>query len=223
MRTQQYISTRIRWIWISSLASTLIFFVLAAWVLAHQELRFDIFVTGIVRGTENPMLTDIAKAFTFIGSKGPIILIAVIILWYLYAVKKMRLEVKLFVSVLLGSEVLNLILKLLFQRIRPDVNRLIEITGYSFPSGHSMAAFSLYGILTYLLWKKISARFGKAVLAAAGAFMILCIGLSRVYLGVHYPSDVVGGFAASLAWLLFNIGWYKYRKAKIEKSIQDTI
>ena len=104
--------------------------------------------------------------------------------------------------VVFGSSILNLLLKWVFQRARPDINRLIEITGYSYPSGHSMGAFSFYSVLAYLLWRHIDSRAGRGALIAVSIVMILSIGLSRIYLGVHYPSDIVGGYLASCAWLV---------------------
>ena len=88
-----------------------------------------------------------------------------------------------------------------FQRARPDLHRLIEIGGYSFPSGHAMSAMAVYGTLAFLLWRHISTRFGRSLLIFFSAMMIFMIGISRVYLGVHYPSDIIGGYFASGFWL----------------------
>lgn len=96
---------------------------------------------------------------------------------------------------------MNHLLKDFFQRERPTIHRLAEEVGYSFPSGHSMAAFALYGAFVYLLWKHVNSRTGRALLAAIGAIIVFAIGISRIYLGVHYPSDVVGGYFASWVWL----------------------
>jgi undecaprenyl-diphosphatase len=170
---------------------------------------FDTAVTSFIQGLHSPFLTSVMKFFTFIGAGIPIAVIAVLLMIILFVVFKHRSELVLFAAVNIGSALLNLLLKTVFRRARPDLNRLIEITGFSFPSGHAMAAVTLYGILTFLLWKHIPSRGGRSLLLIFSAFMIMMIGLSRIYLGVHYPSDVIAGFFASGAWLAFSIWFYR--------------
>lgn len=74
-----------------------------------------------------------------------------------------------------------------------------------------MAAFTLYGILIFLLWKHLPRRSARVLLITIGSAIILLIGGSRIYLGVHYPSDVIGGYLASGTWLAACIGYYQYR------------
>lgn len=93
-------------------------------------------------------------------------------------------------------------LKMLFARTRPDWGALIAADGYSFPSGSAMVAVAFYGMAAYLLCQRIrSGRLSSAVVAII-AFLILMIGIGRVYLGVHYPSDILAGFALGGVWLL---------------------
>lgn len=210
-----YSSTRIRRFWIISILSLVAFAAVALFVISEKVFRFDTFFTELVRGLEQPFVTLIAKGFTYLGSNIPIIFICLAVVVWMYMVLQLRREVMLFVVVVLGSAMLNVILKNLFQRIRPDINRLIEVTGYSFPSGHSMAAFTMYGILTYLLWKNLSTPTRRNLVVITFSVIILCIGLSRIYLGVHYPSDVFGGYLASCSWLMFSIGIYEVRRSRI--------
>lgn len=98
---------------------------------------------------------------------------------------------------------LNVILKDLVQRPRPDfslLGRAVE-TGYSFPSGHSMVAMAFFGLLVWLVWRYERNRTMRLACCAGFSLIILLIGLSRIYLGVHYASDVLAGFCVSLAWL----------------------
>jgi undecaprenyl-diphosphatase len=178
---------------------------------SNKITDFDTAVMDFIQGLANPFLTSVMKFFTFIGAGVPIAVIAVLIMIVLFTAFKHRRELILFAAVNIGSALLNLLLKTVFHRARPDLNRLIEITGFSFPSGHAMAAVTLYGSLAFLLWKHISSRTGRNVLLIFSAFMIMMIGLSRIYLGVHYPSDVIAGFLASGAWLSFSI-WVYLRK-----------
>ena len=102
---------------------------------------------------------------------------------------------------LVGIALLNLILKEVVQRPRPDGFRLIAETGYSFPSGHSMVSMGFYGLLAWMVWHYEKDRFVKWLGVAGFGTVVLLVGLSRVYLGVHYASDVIAGFCVSLAWL----------------------
>ena len=103
---------------------------------------------------------------------------------------------------LISIFILNQTLKLIFNRPRPEGNRLIEASGYSFPSGHSMVSMAFYGLLIYLAYKKIKNRKLKYIICVLLTLLILVIGVSRIYLGVHYATDVIGGFLISLAYLI---------------------
>lgn len=171
---------------------------------------FDSSVISAVQSWESPGLTTVMKLFTLIGTGMQVTVIALVIMALLYFVLGHRSELILFACVVIGSPLLNEVLKLIFQRARPEINRIIEVNGFSFPSGHSMSAFSLYGILAFLLWKHIRSGAGRIILLIASASLILAIGISRIYLGVHYPSDVIGGYLASGCWLGAAIGVYQY-------------
>jgi undecaprenyl-diphosphatase len=140
-------------------------------------------------------------------------------LFFLYKVLKHRTELILFIAIIVGSPILNELLKLLFHRARPDFHRLIKINGYSFPSGHAMSAFAVYGVLSFLLWRHIPTRWGRTLLIVTSIIMILTIGISRIYLGVHYPSDVIGGYFASGCWLAIAIWFYqRYLEKRFEQT-----
>jgi len=175
----------------------------------HRLIQFDTSIISFVQGFESPTLTTIFKFFTFIGSSLVVMILCVLIIIYLYKVLHHRSEIILFIVVMFGSTALNVVLKHLFHRARPTIHRLIQETGYSFPSGHSMEAFALYGVLAYLLWRHISSSLGKTLLIIFSVFMTLMIGISRIYLGVHYPSDVIGAYLVSGFWLAGSIGVYE--------------
>lgn len=102
---------------------------------------------------------------------------------------------------LVASSVFTEVFKLVFHRPRPEIHELIEIGGFSFSSGHSMIGISFYGLLLYLFYRNTENKYKKILIAAFFSLLILSIGISRVYLGVHYASDVIAGFSAGLAWL----------------------
>lgn len=192
--------------------------------ISNQKIvNFDNRIIDYFQSFNTQTLTNIMKFFTFIGSGAVVGSIVVISMVFFYMVLKHRSELVLLVAVVTGSGLLNLLLKIIFHRARPTSNRLIEVNGYSFPSGHSMAAFTLYGILSFLLWKHISSYRGRSLLIIGSTLMIALIGISRIYLGVHYPSDVLGGFLASGTWLLLSIWVYqKYQDSKyLRRSVAE--
>jgi undecaprenyl-diphosphatase len=188
---------------------------IALFINDNKIVNFDNRITDFLQSMNSQILTNIMKFFTFIGSGSVIGFIVIMAMIFFYVVLKHRSELVLLVGVVIGSALLNLILKMTFHRARPTINRIIDASGYSFPSGHSMAAFTLYGILSFLLWKHISSYSGRSLLIIISVLMIAMIGISRIYLGVHYPSDVLGGFLASGIWLIFSIWTFQnYQERK---------
>jgi undecaprenyl-diphosphatase len=190
-------------------AAFVLFVLISILVQFGGATEFDSSVISIVQGWENPGLTLVMEWFSWLGSTLVVIVIAALILIFLAFVLGHRKELLLYLAVMGGAPLLNIILKSLFQRERPDIHRLAEEGGFSFPSGHSMAAFALYGILTYLLWRHVRSRTGRTILVAIGSLIVISIGISRVYLGVHYPSDILGGYSASGVWLGLMIGAFR--------------
>ncbi|WP_281933228.1 phosphatase PAP2 family protein [Paenibacillus tyrfis] len=158
------------------------------------------------------------KGFSWIGSTMPIIVLSLGMIIVLYVLLGRRKELLLFITVIGGSTVVGYVSKSLFARERPNFHRLMEEDGFSFPSSSSVAAVALYGIIVYLLWSPIRNRTGKIALTAAAIFMMVCIGLSRIYVGVHYPSDVIGGMLAGAAWLWLSIAVYKHLSDSHDKN-----
>lgn len=197
-----------------SLLSLIGFSCMAILISKQKIVSFDSAVISFIQGLESPLLTDIMKFFTFIGSTVSVAVLAMGALFFLYIVLGHRSELILLIAAVLGSNLLFITLKLFFQRARPDLHRLIEVSGYSFPSGHATNACTLYGILAFLLWRHIPTRLGRTILVIISIIMILTIGISRIYLGVHYPSDIIGGYCISAFWLTVLIWFYQQYKEK---------
>lgn len=197
-----------------SLISAVGFATIAVLVGVQAISGFDNAIISYVQGQESQTLTQVMKFFTFIGTGLPITVISLIIMIVLYKVLNFRRELLFFIGVVIGSALLNVFLKSTFHRARPTLNRFVEATGYSFPSGHSMAAFTLYGVICFLLWKHAEHAYFRFILVCCSSIMIIAIGISRIYLGVHYPSDVVGAYLASGTWLAVSIGLYQRLFAK---------
>jgi undecaprenyl-diphosphatase len=197
-----------------SVVSIIGFSLISLFISDQKIIYFDRTIIDNVQGLETPFLTIVMKFFTFIGSAPFVIVLSIFLLFFLYKVLHHRFELILFVAAIAGSAILNGILKQFFQRVRPDFHRLIDIEGFSFPSGHAMNAFTVYGIISFLLWRHIPSRLGRGALLLISTVMILTIGISRIYLGVHYPSDIVGGYFASGFWVTTAILFFQYYQEK---------
>ncbi|MFD2443793.1 phosphatase PAP2 family protein [Bacillus sp. CGMCC 1.16607] len=203
-----------------SVIALLAFSLLAFMIKANTIVSFDSTIITFIQSFESTTLTSIMKVFTYIGSTRFTIGLAIAVLLFLYFVLKHRIELILFIVGIIGSAILNKGLKYLFHRARPDLHRLIEISGFSFPSGHSMNAFTVYTLISFLLWRHISSKLGRVLLILISTMMVLLIGISRIYLGVHFPSDVIGGYLASGCWLAIAIWFfqrYQDRRGRREK------
>lgn len=185
-------------------------FVWMSWLVSHDKLtKLDHEMISIVQGWESAWLTSVMKFFTFIGDKYQVVILSMIVMLFLFVVLRHRKELMLFIWASIGSVVLNETLKVIFARERPNIYRLSEQTGYSFPSGHAMAALTLYAVLAYLLWRHVSSRGGRGILLVSAIVVIVIIGISRIYLGVHYPSDIIAGYMMSGCWLALSIWLYE--------------
>jgi undecaprenyl-diphosphatase len=194
---------------LSAALSLAVFSIIALSISDNQIHRFDDSLITWIQGMESQGMTRWMELFTWIGSGIPVVIITILSMVVLYVFLRHRRELLFLGCVIAGSAILNTLLKLIFQRARPTIHRIIEVSGYSFPSGHSMAAFSLYGGLAFLIWKHIPTVAGRVLMIIVSAMFILMIGMSRIYLGVHYPSDVVGGYFMSGCWLAVCIWFYQ--------------
>lgn len=150
-------------------------------------------------------VTPIAKFITNFG--GAIFLsIATVMLFLFIKNKNIGLSI---ISNIVIIAVLNQLLKRILQRPRPTEFRIVEETGYSFPSGHSMVSMAFYGYLIYLIYRYIKNKYVKWTLITILSILICLIGISRIYLGVHYTSDVLGGFLLSISYLVIYISSIK--------------
>ena len=185
------------------LGALAVFGVLAHEVLGENENGFDNAVFTYLRNNViTPRLTRLMKAVTFLGSS-TFLLPAYILLITVYLYKKERrrsIEILLVGS--LGI-LLNYVLKMFYHRTRPDAPLIRPLKSFSFPSGHAMSAFIFYGLLIYLISARPLHKGFKMVAVVFLVIIALAVGFSRVYLRVHYPSDVIAGFCLGLGWLCF--------------------
>ena len=188
---------RVRLKWLLALLLIAGFGALAASITPLQPL--DTQLSLAVAGLRGDGLTGLMRLVSQLASAPVLVGLSLVLIWLL---RRNHLQAPLIAN--LGiSVILNLGLKALFVRPRPvEVAPLVLEAGYSFPSGHSMAAAAYYGFLIYLLWRSEASRTTRQWGSALLALVILLVGFSRVYLGVHYVSDVLGGFMVSGFYLV---------------------
>lgn len=185
--------------WIAVFICVIIFLEILEDIFQKEKLFLDtiIYQIAVIRLRMQP-LTTIFKMITNLG--GSYVLITISIL-ALIVLKNKRIAITINLNLII-SATLNFILKNIIQRPRPEGYRLIDESGYSFPSGHSMVSMAFYGLLIYLIWKKVKNKKIKYIACTLLGILIPTIGFSRIYLGVHYASDVVAGFVISIAYLV---------------------
>ena len=184
--------------WIIGLVCIILFAVILENVLDNDIANFDSYIFNSIKNIRTEVLTRILNTITQFGDAVILITISLLSLIILKN-KKIGIMVSLNLATIAG---LNKILKHIIQRPRPIGDRLIEEGGYSFPSGHSMASMAFYGLIIYLIFKKVKNKKLKNILIILLSVLISTIGISRIYLGVHYASDVIAGFLFSIAYLI---------------------
>ena len=188
--------------WILFLICLIIFIFLSGKVIEYQIMKQDITFYNILRKYFiKDSITPYMKIITNFGGATCLITITILLL---ILIKNKKIGLITLTNLVLIT-ILNQILKIVLKRPRPTEFRIINETGYSFPSGHSMISMAFYGLLIYLIYKKIKNKYLKATLIIILLLLILAIGISRIYLGVHYVSDVIGGFLISISYLIVYI------------------
>jgi membrane-associated phospholipid phosphatase len=152
-----------------------------------------------------PRLVSAFEAVTFFGSPSTLTVLGLAVALVLCALRRWSLLLG-WAAALVGTGLLNTTLKEVVRRLRPKLPEpWITEPGWSFPSGHAMGSLVAYGFLAYLLTRITPGHFPRRTAIALLAGLVLLIGFSRIYLGVHFLSDVIGGYAAAAVWLTFCI------------------
>ena len=186
-----------------SIPLLLIILLITSKVIVGKELYIDKLAYHLfIEKLRNDKLTTFMKLATKLSNPEVMIVIAIIsILFCTKLIKNKKLSLGIILN-LAGITIINQILKFIFRRERPTGYRLIEMSGYSFPSGHAMASLAFYGLLIYITKRLVKNKYLKILLITLNIAIIILIGVSRIYLGVHYLSDVLTGYSISIIYLL---------------------
>lgn len=188
-----------------SIVCFLLFFFLTIFIINGNQIFFDAPCYELLTTLQIPSF------FKFITDFGDVYYLIIFVLLFL-CISKKKNNGKFFISMMLLEVVSNIVLKNFFSRPRPTILWLIDETGFSFPSGHMMASTMFYGMCIYFLWETKQKKIWKIIGSILLTTLILLIGMSRIYLGVHYASDIIGGFLVSLCILSFGVFFYRSTK-----------
>jgi membrane-associated phospholipid phosphatase len=218
-------SVEIIFIWIVFLGSLLIFSMVVGEVFIEKEQDIEAYAFAFTSRIASPAMTQVMLAVSFLASREFIFVVALVIFVYFLFIRKHHWYSLRIPVVAIGSISLNLILKWLFDRPRPVLVHLTEVSGLSFPSGHAMMSFSFYGLIIYLIFEKVNNRTLRYTLCLLLFVLMHLIGLSRVYLHVHYASDVLAGFALGTVWLIISLFILKkienYSRKRLDQVVES--
>ena len=203
--------------------SGFVFMVRRVFQLKDTKLDYSVFeyLNRYVNETNN----SIMQGITFLGRHEFLIPANLFLIFYFLVVKKHKWYSIKVPAIALSSLALMFLLKNLFGRERPLTPLLEEARGLSFPSGHALMSVTFYGLLIYIIWQTVKNEKLRLALSVALIFLILLIGFSRIYLRVHYTTDVIAGFCMGFLWLVLSI-WIidrfeKFSRRKVSPMIED--
>ena len=183
------------------ITSAVLFTIITYFIFNNQINHLDTLVHSYILGIRNKNLTSILLTITNISSAYALIVLSILLL---IIIKEKKIPLLITLN-LICSYALNAFAKVIFTRPRPIGINLIEESGFSYPSGHSMVSMAYYGFIAYLIYKKQTNKLIKTIIIVSLLLTILLVGFSRIYLGVHYLSDVIGGFLLSIIYLTIYI------------------
>lgn len=171
--------------------------------LAENELHyFDRRATDLILSLRSDQTTAVFTFITNLGGRGAYMVIAVLLI-LIFSLRHWSRKAIIQISIVMGLAAFsNIIVKEIIGRERPLIDHLVSVSSLSYPSGHAMSAMAFYGFLVYLITKLKISTWLKVTLSMVCCLLILVIGISRIYLGVHFPSDVLAGFIGGFIWVM---------------------
>lgn len=186
-----------------AIAGTLAFAELGEWVRKGATQQYDVAALQWMNRHHTPLLTQMATELTYLGTGSVVLMIVAVAALFLWHTEHKH-SARLLLAAVAGNILLNGMLKLWFSRPRPDVFEWqTHAASSSFPSGHAMSATVCYGTVAYLVMRLQKHHWSRVLTGTAAVILIVLICTTRLYLGVHYPSDVIAGMLVGLAWAAF--------------------
>ena len=192
------------------------FLIITFFVIKYDNLVIDQSIYNFFYNFSSSQATVIFLIITFLASKEFIILMCLIFILISLIKRKYQTSFLIILNIVI-SLLLNQTFKAIIRRERPFELMIVNEGGYSFPSGHSMTALIFYGYFIYLTWESNLKKISKILITILNIILILLVGISRIYLGVHYPTDVIGAYFLGLFYLILYINiTNNYIKRKIK-------
>ncbi|WP_207533021.1 phosphatase PAP2 family protein [Desertivirga arenae] len=201
----------------------LTFLAIAHYVLSNNKNSFDAAAFEFVQTYVSNSTTKVMLFFTTLGNYQFLVLANVLLTLYFLVIKRHKWYSIKIASIALSSVTVMSLMKLWFNRSRPLMPLLEPARGLSFPSGHAMSSVTFFGLIIYYVYKNVKSRVLKIILIAILVLLILVIGVSRVYLRVHYASDVLAGFFAGAIWLMISIWILKKIELYSKRELNDVV
>lgn len=193
------------------------FILIAKNIFVGNTYVFDANAFVFIDAHVNNINTEVMGFFTFLGTHTFLIPANLLLIaWFFFIQKKKWWSIKI-PAVALSSLLLMFLLKLIFERPRPSDPLLAEAAGFSFPSGHALMSVTFYGLILYIIFKNVKNTVWRLCLSIFFILLIVMIGFSRIYLRVHYASDVIAGFSVGIIWLILSL-WIL---SKLERRIGE--
>lgn len=194
-KIEEFFRKNIRWIFV--IICLTIFFLILEDVLDKEIEQFDNMIYTWLSNIIKEPITTFAKIITTMGAGYVIIPVCIISVIYFWKKKESKYIIVNLITIFFSNQ----LLKRIVERPRPEGFRIVEELGYSFPSGHSMVSMAFYGLFIYFIYEKVKNKYIKWTSIILLTLLIVLIGISRIYLGVHYASDVLAGFLLSISYL----------------------
>ena len=192
--------------------------------MEQETWLFDSTIIGFFQSIESSVLDVLMIATTEMGSVWFVTAFSIAVVGLLWFKERDKWGILFFLIAVGGGGLLTLLLKNLYERQRPSINPEIDAIGFSFPSGHSMGSVIFYGFVMYLVLRSRRNELFKGLAISMMGVLVVLIGISRIYLGAHFPSDVLAGFIAGAIWLILSIlalEWIQWQSKSSIRPVRD--